>query len=202
MKDRIVSMLLAGNSYANIVAEVGCAKATITYHAKRLGLSHGPIKRYDWVTVQAFHNAGHSFSECRQEFGFCKATWDKARDRGELRVNDHRIPMEVLLVEGSQHHRGGIKSRLLTAGLLRNECYACGIGPMWNGNRLVMVLDHINGVNDDYRIENLRLLCPNCDSQQPTFAGRNKRWRVGELVDPPGSGPGHLAGSMPAAPAI
>ncbi len=37
-----------------------------------------------------------------------------------------------------------------------------------------MVLDHINGECTDYRIENLRLLCPNCNSQQDTFAGRNK----------------------------
>jgi hypothetical protein len=39
----------------------------------------------------------------------------------------------------------------------------------------MLVLDHINGINNDYRMDNLRLQCPNCHSQTPTFSGRNRR---------------------------
>lgn len=49
----------------------------------------------------------------------------------------------------------------------------CGLGNNWNGKPLVLILDHINGIYNDNRIENLRLLCPNCNSQTDTFAGRN-----------------------------
>jgi len=56
---------------------------------------------------------------------------------------------------------------------LINRCYICGINE-WRGMPLVLRLDHINGVNDDYRLENLRLLCPNCDSQTDTYCGRNR----------------------------
>ena len=45
--------------------------------------------------------------------------------------------------------------------------------PEWNNKELILILDHINGINNDHRKENLRLLCPNCNSQTKTFAGRN-----------------------------
>jgi len=57
------------------------------------------------------------------------------------------------------------------------HCSVCGCDDEWNGKRLVLILDHINGQNHDNRIENLRLVCPNCNSQLPTFAGRNISYR-------------------------
>jgi len=82
-------------------------------------------------------------------------------------------PIEIYLVKNSTYHRGHLKRRLLNEGLLENKCYECGAEPKWRGKELVMVLDHINGVNNDNRLENLRMLCPNCNSQTDTFAGRN-----------------------------
>jgi len=45
---------------------------------------------------------------------------------------------------------------------------------IWSGKELKLILDHENGVNGDDRPENLRFLCPNCNSQQPTHGGGNK----------------------------
>lgn len=54
------------------------------------------------------------------------------------------------------------------------KCAICGIHNSWNGKSLNFVLDHINGDASDSCRENVRLICPNCDSQLDTFKSRNK----------------------------
>ena len=53
------------------------------------------------------------------------------------------------------------------------KCSICGQEPFWNGKEMVMILDHINGENHDNRLENLRWVCPNCNSQLDTTNGKN-----------------------------
>lgn len=52
-------------------------------------------------------------------------------------------------------------------------CEVCGQEPFWNGKEMTLILDHINGHNMDHRIENLRWVCPNCNSQLETTGSRN-----------------------------
>ena len=54
------------------------------------------------------------------------------------------------------------------------RCAICGIDDMWNGVTLALIVDHVNGDATNDRRENLRLICPNCDSQLPTFKARNR----------------------------
>ena len=54
-------------------------------------------------------------------------------------------------------------------------CETCGVGDVWQGKRLVLEIDHINGDRLDNRRENLRYLCPSCHSQTKTFANRSPR---------------------------
>jgi hypothetical protein len=82
------------------------------------------------------------------------------------------IPLDSLLTKDSKYSRYHLKKRLIKEGLLENKCYECGCLPEWNDKPLSLQLDHINGVANDNRLENLRLLCPNCHSQTATFAGK------------------------------
>jgi hypothetical protein len=52
-------------------------------------------------------------------------------------------------------------------------CELCGQGELWNGRRISMVLDHLNGIAHDHRLGNLRMLCPNCAATLDTHCGRN-----------------------------
>lgn len=94
-------------------------------------------------------------------------------------------PLEEILVVNSDYTNGnGLKKRLLKNGLLKNECYECGMGPLWNNIPLVLQMDHINGIRNDNRISNLRILCPNCHTQTDTFCSRSWKKNTGRITGP------------------
>lgn len=93
-----------------------------------------------------------------------------------------KIPLDFILVKNSNYNRVNLKKRLLKEGLLENKCVLCGQLPEWNGKPLTLQLDHINGVYNDNRIENLRVLCGHCHSQTDTFSGRNSKREKSKLV--------------------
>ena len=66
-----------------------------------------------------------------------------------------------------------LKQKLFSEKIKNNICEECGVGPTWNGKSLNCHLDHINGISNDHRLENLKILCPNCHSQTITYAGKN-----------------------------
>lgn len=86
-------------------------------------------------------------------------------------------PLNQVLVENSTYNPYRLKLRLIRDGILANVCSECGLTPEWNGKPLSLQLDHINGVHNDHRLDNLRLVCPNCHSQSSTYAGKNKKAR-------------------------
>ncbi|MGO9821002.1 MAG: HNH endonuclease [Solirubrobacteraceae bacterium] len=83
------------------------------------------------------------------------------------------IALEQALVENSSYPRGALKERLLASGLKQRVCEMCGQDEVWEGRRMSLVLDHINGISDDHRFKNLRIVCPNCAATLETHCGRN-----------------------------
>ncbi len=83
------------------------------------------------------------------------------------------IPLVEVLVVGSAYSRRNLKLRLYQEGLKQRTCELCGQGEVWRGERMSLILDHVNGVADDNRLENLRIVCPNCAATFDTHCGRN-----------------------------
>ncbi len=57
-------------------------------------------------------------------------------------------------------------------------CSICGQEPIWQGKELTLILDHINGINNDDRLENLRWVCPNCNQQLETTGSKNPNRKI------------------------
>jgi len=100
----------------------------------------------------------------------------------KIRKKRSKIPLELILVENSEYNRGELKRRLIKGGILQNKCFICDLDNNWYNKPLTLQLDHINGISNDNRIENLRLLCPNCHSQTPSFSGKNNEKTGGKRV--------------------
>jgi hypothetical protein len=95
-----------------------------------------------------------------------------AHQRGE---RARRTPLDEVMVENSTYSRGHLKQRLYNEGLKARRCELCGQGELWQGTRMALILDHVNGVATDNRLENLRIVCPNCAATLETHCGRNVR---------------------------
>lgn len=87
---------------------------------------------------------------------------------------ENNLTAEMLFKENCKHNRNCLRRFIIKNNLLPYRCSVCG-ALEWNGKTLSLELDHINGINNDNRLENLRFLCPNCHSQTTTYGSRNQQ---------------------------
>lgn len=90
-------------------------------------------------------------------------------------VNSIKFDINQILIENSTYSTSKLKKRLYEEGYKSRCCEMCGQGEEWRGRKMSLILDHINGINNDNRLENLRIVCPNCNATLETHCrGNNK----------------------------
>jgi HNH endonuclease len=83
-------------------------------------------------------------------------------------------PLASILIEGSPYNfTHGLRRRLISEGYKKHQCENCGL-TNWQEQPIPLELHHANGINNDHRLENIQLLCPNCHAQTHTYRGRNQ----------------------------
>lgn len=88
--------------------------------------------------------------------------------------SEKTIDPNKLMSSNSKHTRTVLRRYIINNNLVPYKCAICGCVE-WQGKTLSLELDHINGINNDNRLENLRFLCPNCHSQTTTYGSRNQQ---------------------------
>jgi len=90
--------------------------------------------------------------------------------------NKPKILIEDIIVNCMypQYQTYKLKQRLIAEGYKKNECEKCKINS-WQGEVLMIELDHIDGDKTNHKLSNLRMLCPNCHSQTETFRSKVRK---------------------------
>jgi len=139
-----------------IAESISCSEALRRLGMCASGGSHRILKKY------------------AQLWGISTKHWDPyaaVRGQGPRR----RRPIDEILVEHSPFARHHLKERVYAEGLKQPICELCGQGEVWRGKVMGLILDHVNGVSDDNRLSNLRIVCPNCAATLDTHCARKRR---------------------------
>lgn len=107
---------------------------------------------------------------------FTGQSWNK----GQHYQGQKKYSIEEAFTANSTIQRNVIRRYIIKYNLIPYQCAWCGNTGTWLGKTMALELDHINGINNDHRLENLRWLCPNCHAITDTYAGKNNRADVPE----------------------
>jgi transposase/Zn finger protein HypA/HybF involved in hydrogenase expression len=153
-KDRFLYLINGSNTLSELLVKIGL----------------GPLSGGGYKTLrQRIKEEGIDISDLRN-----RSKLESAKNK----ISNNKKKFEEIFRKDSLYKGGNfvLKKVLIEKNIVENKCCLCGVNNMWNAKPLSLQIDHINGDNRDNRIENIRILCPNCHSQTETYSGKAKRF--------------------------
>jgi len=169
------------------------SKRAIQSRRKHLGLKikYTVKEKYYKKNVEYIVKNSFTYKECMiklgiNNFGSSLNTLKKYIKIYNLDISHFNNSIDILIIKntkdinewlqnGTNISSFKLKNKLYKEGLKEKKCEKCGQDEIWKGEKMSLILDHINGINDDNRIENLRIVCPNCNATLPTHCRGNKK---------------------------
>lgn len=148
------------------------------------------VDEYSKEELEQIVSTSKSFAELCKKLGY-KSDSTKTRNVIKKRLEDFKISVshfqikenvirneEDIFIEKSSACQSTLRRWFLKGEYVEYKCSICGQKPIWQDKELTLILDHINGVNNDDRLENLRWVCPNCNQQLDTTGSRNPQRKI------------------------
>ena len=165
-------------SYTEIGRRLQCSVSYVKKYAKKIGIllpirttTQNVIPWNKGIKKQFIcKNCGKAFSNSKGIFQQFCCNECSAKYRSNIKYQNYLSNQEDFI--GKE-----ISYRWLKPFILKeqdNKCSICGLSTIWNNKELHFILDHIDGDATNNMRSNLRLICPNCDSQLDTFKSKNK----------------------------
>ena len=202
MKEKIIELRKSGLSYNKIADILGCSKSTISYHCNNENLQE-PILQTSDELIRNIKNDSEflKIREIAEKYNISESTVSKySIPKYSKRIinkcancdepaknkycsnkcsheNKHKEAYSDYLNNNEKYCRGNYTPKCFKDFFINeqdNKCSICEIEPNWMGKVLTFVIDHIDGNASNNSRSNIRMICPNCDSQTDTFKSKNK----------------------------
>lgn len=162
-------------SYEEIGRRYGCTGSNIKKVAQRIGIEL-PTKR-KINPKETFNRTKKYCLNCGKELISYNGSYGKFCNNGCQAKYTHKIAYQKILDGDPSIMRANYSPKYFRDDILREQggiCAICKMKPVWNDKELVFIIDHIDGHASNNKRDNLRCICPNCDSQLDTYKSKNK----------------------------
>lgn len=177
-KEQLEKMLFVEKlSYREMGRHFGVSDTYIKRVCKKLNIHLSTRKVFpeNWIPHNKDKKQEKECLNCGEKFSFTQKESKYCCHQCSV---EHKINLKYEYYLNNQNeYLRIINPKFLKRHILKEQnncCDICGLPNQWNGKPIVLVLDHKNGDASNNRRENLRLICPNCDSQLDTYKSKNK----------------------------